>query len=159
MFYSRFLPADVHRDHVDPHCTPQLCTDQSPHGRRRLPAFDLQYHCKLGQMATVNANQCLNAQHMASDIKRLYSGLVHFRDTYPGGPPAWFANSNDPSFVFKNAVYGFQTVVGDGVAVRIFLICSLVSLTPSQIYRCYMVWRSIWIIIFPVIMWFAVCGK
>ncbi|KAJ7882842.1 hypothetical protein B0H13DRAFT_1890693 [Mycena leptocephala] len=65
--------------------------------------------------------------HMASDIKRLYSGLVHFRDTYPGGPPAWFANSNDPSFVFKNAVYGFQTVVGDGVAVGIFLISTAVG--------------------------------
>ncbi|KAJ6544112.1 hypothetical protein B0H19DRAFT_1169667 [Mycena capillaripes] len=80
--------------------------------------------------------------HMASDIKRLYSGLVRFRDTYPGGPTAFFASINDPSFVFKNAVYGFQTALGDGVA----------------IYRCYMVWRSISVIVFPVILWFAVCA-
>jgi hypothetical protein len=29
----------------------------------------------------------------------------------------------------------------------------------SQIYRCYMVWRSIWVIVFPVIMWMAVCSE
>ncbi|KAJ7733162.1 hypothetical protein B0H16DRAFT_171379 [Mycena metata] len=79
--------------------------------------------------------------HIASDVKRLYSGLVRFRDTYPGGPPAWFANGSDPSFVFKNAIYTFQTALGDGVV----------------IYRCYMVWRSIWIIILPIMMWLAVC--
>ncbi|KAJ6466026.1 hypothetical protein C8R47DRAFT_1326321 [Mycena vitilis] len=83
----------------------------------------------------------LSTIHIASDIKRIYSGLVLFRDTYPGGPPAWFANGSDPSFIFKNAIYSFQTALGDGVV----------------IYRCYMVWRSIWVIIFPVIMWLSVC--
>ncbi|KAJ7483271.1 hypothetical protein FB451DRAFT_1029421 [Mycena latifolia] len=83
----------------------------------------------------------LSSIHIVSDVKRIYSGLVVFRDTYPGGPPAWFANGSDPSFVFKNAVYSFQTALGDGVV----------------IYRCYMVWRSFWVIIFPVIMWLAVC--
>ncbi|KAJ7982929.1 hypothetical protein DFH06DRAFT_1171948 [Mycena polygramma] len=83
----------------------------------------------------------LSTIHMASDIKRIYSGLVLYRDTYPGGPPAWFANGSDPSFVFKNAIYSFQTALGDGVV----------------IYRCYMVWRSVWAIVFPVIMWLSVC--
>ncbi|KAJ6598008.1 hypothetical protein B0H10DRAFT_735018 [Mycena sp. CBHHK59/15] len=82
----------------------------------------------------------LSTIHIVVDVKRIYSGLVLFRDSYPGGPPAWFANGSDPSFVFKNAVYSFQTALGDGVV----------------IYRCYMVWRSIWIIIFPMIMWVTV---
>ncbi|KAJ6561216.1 hypothetical protein DFH09DRAFT_985576 [Mycena vulgaris] len=84
----------------------------------------------------------LSTIHIAADIKRIYSGLVLFRDIYPGGPPAWFANGSDPSFVFKNAVYSFQTALGDSVV----------------IYRCYMVWRSIWVIILPGILWLAVCA-
>ncbi|KAF7342247.1 hypothetical protein MVEN_01812700 [Mycena venus] len=80
--------------------------------------------------------------HMASDIRRNYSGFVRFRDTFPGGPPAWFANDIDPSFIFKNAVYGIQTALGDGVV----------------IYRCYMVWRSVWVIVLPLILWLAFCS-
>ncbi|KAJ7022222.1 hypothetical protein C8F04DRAFT_1213629 [Mycena alexandri] len=55
------------------------------------------------------------SSHIASDVKRLYTGL--------------------------NVICTFQTALGDGVV----------------IYRCYMVWRSIWIIILPIIMWLAVC--
>ncbi|KAJ6620257.1 hypothetical protein B0H10DRAFT_2021988 [Mycena sp. CBHHK59/15] len=82
----------------------------------------------------------LSTIHLGVDINRLYSGLVRFRDSYPGGPPAWFANPGEQSFIFKNAVYSFQTALGDGVV----------------IYRCYMVWRSFWIILLPSILWLAV---
>ncbi|KAJ7708731.1 hypothetical protein B0H17DRAFT_971287 [Mycena rosella] len=85
----------------------------------------------------------LSTLHIISDIKRIYSGLVVFRDTYPGGPPAWFANTSDPSFIFKNAVYSFQTALGDGVV----------------IYRCYMVWRSIWVTVVPGILWLVFCAS
>ncbi|KAJ7090368.1 hypothetical protein B0H15DRAFT_938978 [Mycena belliarum] len=80
--------------------------------------------------------------HLAVDINRLNSGFIRFRDSYPGGPVAWFANPSDSSFVFKNAVYSFQTVLGDGVV----------------IYRCYKVWRSPCVVIFPVILWLAVAA-
>ncbi|KAJ7836984.1 hypothetical protein B0H13DRAFT_2239914 [Mycena leptocephala] len=82
----------------------------------------------------------LSTIHIAVDIKRIYSGLVLYRDTYPGGPPAWFENVRDPSFIFKNIVYHIQTALGDGVVVSIFLIFWH-SFTPfiSQIYRSYMV--------------------
>ncbi|KAJ6620362.1 hypothetical protein B0H10DRAFT_2022550 [Mycena sp. CBHHK59/15] len=63
----------------------------------------------------------LSTIHLGVDINRLNSGLIVFRDSYPGGPPAWFANPTDPLF--------FQTALGDGVV----------------IYRCYMVWRSLWL--------------
>ncbi|KAJ7310001.1 hypothetical protein DFH08DRAFT_899119 [Mycena albidolilacea] len=85
----------------------------------------------------------LSTIHLGVDINRLVSGFIRFRDITPGGPPAWFANPSDPSFVFKSIVYGFQTALGDGVV----------------IYRCYMVWNSIWVIIFPIILWFGVVGK
>ncbi|KAJ7460674.1 hypothetical protein FB451DRAFT_1269874 [Mycena latifolia] len=83
----------------------------------------------------------LSSIHIVSDTKRIYTGLVLARDTYPGGPPAWFANGSDPSFIFKNIIYSFQTALGDGVV----------------IYRCYMVWRKVWIIVVPIIMWLGVC--
>ncbi|KAJ7350733.1 hypothetical protein DFH08DRAFT_923685 [Mycena albidolilacea] len=82
----------------------------------------------------------LSTIHLGVDINRLISGFIRFRDITPGGPPAWFANPSDPSFVFKNAVYSFQTALGDGVV----------------IYRCYIVWNTIWVIIFPIILWFGV---
>ncbi|KAF7373871.1 hypothetical protein MSAN_00599300 [Mycena sanguinolenta] len=75
----------------------------------------------------------LSTIHLAVDINRLNIGLILDRDTYPGGPAAFFANPSENTFVFKNAVYGFQTVLGDGVV----------------IYRCYKVWKSVWVIIFP----------
>ncbi|KAJ7908944.1 hypothetical protein B0H13DRAFT_2494470 [Mycena leptocephala] len=83
----------------------------------------------------------LSTIHIAVDIKRIYSGLVLYRDTYPGGPLAWFANEREPSFVFKNIVYPIQTALGDGVV----------------IYRSYMVWRSVWVIMVPFILWLGVC--
>ncbi|KAJ7184377.1 hypothetical protein C8R46DRAFT_1063890 [Mycena filopes] len=82
---------------------------------------------------------CLSTIHLGVDINRLNSGLILARDL-PGGPAAFFANPSETSFVFKNAVYSFQTVLGDGVV----------------IYRCYMVWRSIWVCILPMIMWLSV---
>ncbi|KAJ7474108.1 hypothetical protein FB451DRAFT_1558338 [Mycena latifolia] len=71
------------------------------------------------------------------DIKRVYTGLIVHRDDFPGGPAAWFENISDPSFVFKNVLYGIQTLIGDGVV----------------IYRCYMVWRSFWVILFPLVVY------
>ncbi|KAG1804471.1 hypothetical protein EV424DRAFT_1432111 [Suillus variegatus] len=43
------------------------------------------------------------------------------------------------TFVTKNTIITLQTLLGDGVV----------------IYRCYVVWRSVWIIILPCMMW---CG-
>ncbi|KAJ7909232.1 hypothetical protein B0H13DRAFT_2661533 [Mycena leptocephala] len=83
----------------------------------------------------------LSTIHIVVDIKRIYSGLVLYRDTL-GGPPAWFANEREPSFIFKNMAYAIQTALGDGVV----------------IYRSYMVWRSVWVIIVPFILWLGVCA-
>lgn len=63
-------------------------------------------------------------QHIAVDIKRIHTGFVTVRDTYPGGPVAFFASVTEKTFVIKNALYSLQTVVGDGVVVS--------TLLPSQ---------------------------
>ncbi|KAA1467280.1 hypothetical protein DENSPDRAFT_926478 [Dentipellis sp. KUC8613] len=80
-----------------------------------------------------------SSMHIGNDIARMIDGLVYNRDFVPGGPPVWFADLSDFTFVFKNALYVLQTVTGDGV----------------MIYRCYMVWQNVWIVVVPVI---TLCG-
>ncbi|KIJ62366.1 hypothetical protein HYDPIDRAFT_176509 [Hydnomerulius pinastri MD-312] len=85
----------------------------------------------------------LSTIHMVVDIIRIEEGLVLYRDTFPGGPPAFFADVAQETFVFKNAVYSLQTLLGDGVV----------------IYRCYVVWQSVLIIIVPMMLWCGVAAS
>jgi len=49
-------------------------------------------------------------------------GLVKYRDTFPGGPVAFFTDVTQDTFVIKNAIYSAQTLLGDGVVVcQIFM--------------------------------------
>ncbi|KAG1859835.1 hypothetical protein F4604DRAFT_1930571 [Suillus subluteus] len=72
-------------------------------------------------------------------IIQLEDGLVKYRDTFPGGPEAFFADRSQKTFIAKNVIYTLQTLLGDGVV----------------IYRCYVVWQSVWVIILPSMLW---CG-
>ncbi|KAG2040540.1 hypothetical protein BDR03DRAFT_130235 [Suillus americanus] len=81
----------------------------------------------------------LSTAHIIVDIIRLEDGLVKYRNTFPGGPAAFFQDISQPTFFTKNIIYAFQIMLGDGVL----------------IYRCYVVWRSIGIIILPSLLW---CG-
>ncbi|KAG2110693.1 hypothetical protein DEU56DRAFT_749808 [Suillus clintonianus] len=80
----------------------------------------------------------LSTAHMIVGIMRVEDGLVNNRDI-PGGPAAYFADVTQQSFATKNTIITLQTLLGDGVV----------------IYRCYVVWQSVWIIILPCMMW---CG-
>jgi hypothetical protein len=114
---------------VDPSLRPQSRTDQFPHGCGRFPAFNFEYHSKSGELVGQGQLWLVDLsipQHIVVDIKRIYSGLVLYRDTL-GGPPAWFANEREPSFIFKNMAYAIQTALGDGVVVRILLLFGTLS--------------------------------
>ncbi|KAG2137749.1 hypothetical protein BD769DRAFT_285418 [Suillus cothurnatus] len=82
----------------------------------------------------------LSTAHLVIDIIRLEHGFVTYRDTFPGGPLGFFQDISQPTFVTKNLIYALQTMIGDGVV----------------IYRCYVVWQSIWVIILPSLLW---CGS
>ncbi|KAG1898785.1 uncharacterized protein F5891DRAFT_1144498 [Suillus fuscotomentosus] len=86
----------------------------------------------------------LSTAHMIVDIIRIEEGLVTYRDTFPGGPAAFFADVTQITFVVKNIIYTMQTMLGDGMV----------------IYRCYIVWQSVWVIIVPSCLWLGitVCG-
>jgi hypothetical protein len=77
--------------------------------------------------------------HIAIHIIRVMCGLILYRDTYPGGPVAYFSDVSQWTFTVKNHVYTVQTLIGDGVI----------------LYRCYMVWQSKLIMIFPSLLWCA----
>ncbi|KAG1842252.1 hypothetical protein DFJ58DRAFT_666040 [Suillus subalutaceus] len=86
----------------------------------------------------------LSTAHLVVDIIRIEEGLVKYRNTFPGGPVAFFADDTQETYVIKSAVVVMQTLLGDGVVV----------------YRCYVVWKSVRVIILPCMMWcaVAVCG-
>ncbi|KAG1848098.1 hypothetical protein DFJ58DRAFT_476131 [Suillus subalutaceus] len=81
----------------------------------------------------------LSTAHMVATIIRLEDGFVKYRDTYPGGPVAFFADVSQGLYVIKHALYVLQTLLADGVVV----------------YRCYVVWQSVRVIILPSMLW---CG-
>lgn len=48
---------------------------------------------------------------------RLFDGFIKRRDTYPGGPPAYFEDWTEAVPCAIDALYGVQTILGDGVVV------------------------------------------
>jgi len=77
--------------------------------------------------------------HMIINVIRADDGLIRYRNT-PGGLAPYFADIFQNTFMIKNAIYIFQTLLADGVVV----------------YRCYVVWNSIWIVIVPLILWCSI---
>ncbi|KAG2122953.1 uncharacterized protein EDB93DRAFT_1244343 [Suillus bovinus] len=82
----------------------------------------------------------LSTAHMIVNIIRVEDGLVKYRDTFPGGPVAFFADPSQYTFTIGNVLYGLQTLLGDGVL----------------IYRCYVVWQSVWVIVVPSMLWCSI---
>lgn len=84
----------------------------------------------------------LSTAHMVVNIIRAEDGLVKYADTYTGGPSAYFADVSQKTYVIKHSFYVMQTLLADGVV----------------IYRCYVVWQSVWIIVLPIILWCSVAA-
>jgi len=79
-----------------------------------------------------------SSMHIAVDIDRIYLGFIGFRGILE--PVQYFADVSQETFVFKNAVYSFQTAVGDGVV----------------LYRAWAVWRTPWPLVLPVLLYGSV---
>ncbi|KAG2088951.1 uncharacterized protein F5147DRAFT_726486 [Suillus discolor] len=82
----------------------------------------------------------LSTVHIVVNTVRVEDGLVKYRNTFPGGPVAFFADLSQYTFTVKNVLYILQTLVADGVV----------------IYRCYVVWRSLLVIVLPSMLWCSV---
>jgi len=70
---------------------------------------------------------------MIVDVIRIEDGLVKYRDTFPDGPPAFFADITQRTSVSKNAIYTLQTLLGDGVVVGL-MFCRLKALAYGNIF-------------------------
>ncbi|KAI9573141.1 hypothetical protein HD554DRAFT_1146173 [Boletus coccyginus] len=81
----------------------------------------------------------ISTTHLVINIIRVMYGLILYRDTYPGGPVAYFSDISQWTFNAKNYVYSAQTAVGDSVI----------------LYRCYKVWQSKLVMILPLLLWCA----
>ncbi|KAG2129194.1 uncharacterized protein EDB93DRAFT_1332341 [Suillus bovinus] len=82
----------------------------------------------------------LSTAHIVVNIICVEDGLVKYRDTFPGGPVAFFADPSQYTITIKNTLYLLQTLLADGVL----------------IYRCYVVWQSVLTIILPSMLWCSV---
>ncbi|KIK48550.1 hypothetical protein CY34DRAFT_71598 [Suillus luteus UH-Slu-Lm8-n1] len=82
----------------------------------------------------------LSTTHVVVCVIRVEDGLVKYRNTYPGGPVAFFADTSQKTYIIKQALYILQTLLADGVV----------------IYRCYVVWQSVWVIILPSMLWCSI---
>jgi hypothetical protein len=57
---------------------------------------------------------------MVVGIIHVENGLVKYRNTFLGGPVAFFADLPQEIFVVKNAILVLETLLGDGVVVGSF---------------------------------------
>ncbi|KAI0050774.1 hypothetical protein FA95DRAFT_1486721 [Auriscalpium vulgare] len=87
----------------------------------------------------VSAMALSSLAHIGVDIYRAREGLIYRRNYIGLGSSAWFGDVSDFTWLFKNSLYMFQTLTGDAII----------------IYRCYIVWQSIWVIALPVLSWFG----
>ncbi|KAG2365240.1 hypothetical protein BDR07DRAFT_1399560 [Suillus spraguei] len=81
----------------------------------------------------------LSTVHIVASTIRVEDALVTYANTFPGGPVAFFADLTQPTVKIKDVTYVLQTLLADGIV----------------IYRCYIVWQSVLVIVLPSILW---CG-
>ncbi|KAG1831967.1 hypothetical protein DFJ58DRAFT_750415 [Suillus subalutaceus] len=77
----------------------------------------------------------LSTAHMVIDIIRTEEGLIQY-----SGSEVSFAENSQNIFVINNTIVVLQALLGDGVV----------------IYRCYVVWQTVWVIILPSMLWCSV---
>ncbi|KAG2040549.1 hypothetical protein BDR03DRAFT_980137 [Suillus americanus] len=96
-----------------------------------------------------------SSKHIVVNIIRAEDGLVKYANTYPGGPSAYFADVSQSTYVIKHSFYVMQTLLADGVVLKT-LWAYRSAWSGEKIYRCYVVWQSVWIIVLPIILWCSV---
>ncbi|KAF8637285.1 hypothetical protein AX17_002924 [Amanita inopinata Kibby_2008] len=72
----------------------------------------------------------LSTLHIIADARHVYRGFI-----VANGTDTYFLNGRENTF--KNSVYELETLVADAVL----------------IYRCYIVWQNLWVLIVPVLLW------
>ncbi|CCM04655.1 uncharacterized protein FIBRA_06839 [Fibroporia radiculosa] len=79
------------------------------------------------------------------DMTDLVDAFVNHLHDGPGdsGPEAFISAFSRPISLVDNGIYCLQTLIGDAVV----------------IYRCYIVWQSVWMIVIPSLAWMGSLGS
>ncbi|KAG1753196.1 hypothetical protein EDB19DRAFT_815497 [Suillus lakei] len=78
-------------------------------------------------------------------IINVQDGLVKYRDTFPGGPAAFFADLLQEIIIAKNVIFTLQTLLGDGVVVDLSMLRRLAIYPGYHPTMHAMVWYcSLW---------------
>ncbi|KAK0447333.1 hypothetical protein EV421DRAFT_2033696 [Armillaria borealis] len=95
-------------------------------------------------MFTACAFGALSTAHMIVDVHHVLSGFVYKNNLLERGPAAYFSDVSQVGFLLKISVYSVQTALADAIVM----------------YRCYVVWGSLWAILIPSIGWssFVACA-
>ncbi|OJA20171.1 hypothetical protein AZE42_08163 [Rhizopogon vesiculosus] len=95
----------------------------------------------------------LSTMHVIVDANHVWQGFISSQDV-----DQFFEDVSKNAF--KNALNELATLFGDAILVS-SVICSLLNQDSTasglyQIYRCYIVWKRIEVVIIPIIGWVAV---
>ncbi|KAF7308929.1 hypothetical protein MKEN_01093400 [Mycena kentingensis (nom. inval.)] len=71
---------------------------------------------------------------------RLTRAFIDFGPDIHGGASAWLSNPAETALLVQGALFVLETLVGDAVA----------------IYRCYIVWRKVYIVVLPILLWIGI---
>ncbi|EJC97949.1 uncharacterized protein FOMMEDRAFT_162293 [Fomitiporia mediterranea MF3/22] len=85
------------------------------------------------------ALQTLATMELIVNIIRIYQDFLTIGPFLPRGPEQFFQDVTQRTWITKSWLYNIQTLILDGVV----------------IYRTYIVWKKIYIIIIPVLGWLA----
>ncbi|KIP01634.1 hypothetical protein PHLGIDRAFT_112895 [Phlebiopsis gigantea 11061_1 CR5-6] len=97
-----------------------------------------------GMLSAACALLILSTAEMINNVVRLREGVLTVGPNEAGGPEDYFANVTARTFVIKSVLYNAQTLILDF----------------AVIYRAYIVWQSVYVVIVPVLGWcglFAAC--
>lgn len=146
--YWHYLGADPQTSHAG--------RQSSNHSCSRLAVCT--EHC--GQLFAwyIWCHMLKSSKHMVVSIIRTEEGLVQYHDR----PKTLFAELSRGTFMTNGAIFVFQTLLGDGVVVGSIIYFPFRNWYRKafwmKIYRCYIVWQTVWVIILPSMLWCGVAG-
>ena len=137
---------------MDPNLSAQVSRSFSCYGRRCLPTILPEYPGALLSQMYMSQATYLSAQRLAVDADHVWQGFI-----FSSNPDEFFDDVSKNTF--KNAIYTVETLVGDAILVSSFSVCKVkAEARLYQIYRCYVVWRQIQVIIVSIVGWIALAG-
>ncbi|EJC99740.1 uncharacterized protein FOMMEDRAFT_148592 [Fomitiporia mediterranea MF3/22] len=92
-----------------------------------------------GMIITACSLQFLATAELTVNIVRVCQGLLNIGPSLLGGPQQYFDDVTQPTFIFKSSVSNLQALILDAVV----------------IYRTYVVWQSYYVVVIPILGWFA----